>query len=154
MRRFLLAAALAAASQSACSSKAPAALGSAELATLGGGRLSLASCPTEKCLNVYLAPWCGYCRAATPAILELREHLKARGVATRVVIGMDKLESVTDYARLFGGETALDPANAVGVSGGVPHFYVTDRAGKILRDVPGMPRTETVSDLAAFFGLP
>lgn len=144
----------AAAALAACSPSSEKASVSAELATLGGGTISLAACPTGKCLNVYVAPWCGYCRAATPSILKLREYLNAKGVATRIVVGMDRLAAVKDYAQTFGPATGLDPNNSVGVKGGVPHFFVTDKTGRVLKDVPGFPQAGSIERLAEFFGLP
>src|SRR5579859_1057433 len=47
-------------------------------------------CLTAQCLTIYLAPWCPYCRASTPLILALREFLRMKGVATRVIVGLDK----------------------------------------------------------------
>ncbi len=115
---------------------------------------SLASCPTAKCLTIYVAPWCGYCRAGTPLILALRRHLKERGVATRVVVGMSGLEEIEAYAREFGPDTLLDPEGSYRVAG-VPHFIVSNQKGAILRDVAGMPfAIENVADFASYYGLP
>jgi hypothetical protein len=115
---------------------------------------SLRSCPTAKCLIVYVAPWCGYCRAATPMILALRDYLQSRGVTTRIVVGKDRLAVLRDYARDFGPDTLLDPDEAFPV-GGVPHFFVTDRAGAVLKEVSGVPSVKIpVEDFAAYFGLP
>lgn len=138
----------------AACSRAPRSLGEAELPTLGGGVVSPASCPTEKCLTVYVAPWCGYCRAATPQLIKLRTHLEKAGVSMRFIVGMDEAPAVEDYAAVFGPEALLDPRNAFGASGGVPHFYVTDKGGRVLRDLAGMPRLDSVQDLAEYFGLP
>ena len=33
---------------------------------------SLAECPTDKCLTVVVAPWCGVCHQVTPDIVRLR----------------------------------------------------------------------------------
>lgn len=122
----------------------------------GGEPLALADCAAKKCLTVYVAPWCGYCRAGTPAIVALREHLRAHDVPVRVVVGMDREENVRDYAREFGPETALDPGGSVGVQGGVPHFYVSDGSGRILNEIAGLPQDvmNEPADLAAYFGLP
>lgn len=122
----------------------------------GKDPLALAECSAKKCLTVYVAPWCGYCRAGTPAIVALREHLRAHDVAVRVVVGMDKEENVRAYAKEFGPETALDPGGAVGVQGGVPHFYVSDGSGRILNEIAGLPQgaMDDPAELAAYFGLP
>jgi hypothetical protein len=114
--------------------------------------VALASCPTRKCLTAYVAPWCPHCREATPAIIALRDYLKPRGVTTRVIVGLDKPKAVRDYAATFGPDTILDPAGTL-QPGGVPHFYVTDDTGALIKDVPGMPMTDSLDDLAAFFGV-
>src|SRR5437016_5581843 len=74
-----------------------------KLETLAGNaKVSLASCPTAKCLTVVVAPWCPYCRAATPQITELRKFLKQRSISSRIVVAMDKPEALREYARAFG----------------------------------------------------
>jgi hypothetical protein len=150
VRRFLVVGLLAA--LAACS-RAPAALPTDALPTLEGKSVSLSSCPTEKCLTVQVAPWCHYCRAATPLLLKLRPYLAERGVTMRFVVGLDKMAALRDYAAVFGPDTALDAKGAVGGSG-VPHFMVSDRQGRVIKDVPGMPQLDTVEDVAAYFGLP
>lgn len=122
-----------------------------KLQTLGGPAASLASCPTQNCLTVYVAPWCPYCRGATAAIRDLKAHL-APDVDVRVIVGMDRLDAVRAYAREFGPLTLLDPENSVAVKGGVPHFYVSDKTGRVLREVPGLPPFSRVDELARYFG--
>lgn len=113
---------------------------------------SLASCPTAKCLTVYVAPWCGYCRSGTPMLIELKKHLENRNVAMRVVVGMDDPGPVRAYALEFGTDSLIDPSGSLKTNG-VPHFWVTNAAGKVLREVGGLPQAETVGDLAEYFGL-
>lgn len=152
-RRTVAAAVLAlAAALSACS-RAPQGLPSEPLPTVSGGVVSLAACPTDKCLTVKVAPWCPYCRAATPTLLRLRGYLAQRGVTMRFVVGLDREPAVRDYARKFGPDTVIDLHDAVPTPEGVPHFMVTDRKGTVLKDVPGMPQTDSLSELAEFFGL-
>ncbi|MBI4375891.1 MAG: redoxin family protein [Elusimicrobia bacterium] len=125
-----------------------------ELPTLAAEpKVKLSHCPTEKCLLIYVAPWCPYCRAATGPINALRTYLKDRDIASRVVVGMDKSESVREYAREFGPDTLLDEHGAFNVSG-VPHFIIADRKGLVIKAVPGMPPTQDAGELAEFFGLP
>lgn len=115
---------------------------------------TLASCPTKKCLTVYLAPWCGYCRKATPMIIETRKYLKEQGVETRVIIGMDQPQPLQEYASSFGPDTLIDLNGALEVSG-VPHFYVSNSSGEILKEVGGLPYgANGAKELAAAFGLP
>ena|SRR3989338_5561902 len=124
-----------------------------KLPTLAGGSAqSLKSCPTAKCLTVVVAPWCPYCRAATAKITELRNFLKKRNIVSKVVVGTDKPQAVLDYAREFGADTLLDFEGSFAVQG-VPHFIVTDSAGSVIKDVPGMPQIDDVKELASYFGL-
>ena len=125
------------------------------LPTLSGGTgASLAECSTPKCLIVYVAPWCGICRAKTPMFLKLKQLLKEKGVETRLIVGMEQEESVKDYARELGPDTLLDPRALLRVSG-VPSFIVSRPGGDILGSVSGMPppvRNEKA--LAWYLGLP
>lgn len=136
-------------------SSSKASLPDVQLPTLSRGTgPSLASCPAKKCLTVYVAPWCGYCRAATPLILDTREYLKKNGIATRVIVGLDRLEPVQEYAKVFGQDTLIDTNDTLHLNG-VPRFYVSDSAGKILKEVAGLPSgIKSAEDMAAQFGLP
>ena len=107
--------------------------------TLDGSRtVSLASCGTAKCLTVYVAPWCGYCRSATPLLREMRGALEKKGVESRIVVGLDEESSVRAYAKEFGGGALLDLDRAID-PGGVPHFYISDKQGNIVRHIAGLP---------------
>ena len=125
------------------------------LATLAGPLgPSLATCSTERCLTVVVAPWCGVCHSATPDIVRLRRFLDKAGVGSRVVVGLAELEPIKGMAALFGSDTLLDPDGAV-IARGVPMFIVTNRAGEIVKRVNGFPRdASSPEELAAFFGLP
>jgi hypothetical protein len=117
---------------------------------------SLASCPARKCLTAYVAPWCHYCRESTPMLIALRGYLGKHGVATRFVVGKDAVEALSRYAQVFGPDTMLDVHDAVEV-GGVPHFFVSDDKGVILKDISGVPAGATelpIEQVAATFGLP
>ncbi|HAM35865.1 MAG TPA: hypothetical protein DEB40_08500 [Elusimicrobia bacterium] len=115
---------------------------------------SLASCPAAKCLTAYVAPWCGYCRSSTPMLMALRGYLERHGVAMRFIVGKDRLPALRAYAREFGPDTMLDVDDAVAV-GGVPHFFVSDQHGVILRQISGVPSSDNpIEDIAASFGLP
>ena len=124
------------------------------LPSLAASETRVNACPTAKCLTVFVAPWCGYCRAATPAILGLRDFLKGHGVTTRIIVGLDRPESVRAYARDFGPDTLVDTRQAW-VLGGVPHFFVSDASGRIVKEVAGVPMgVRDVEEFAGYFGLP
>ncbi|MFH1723447.1 MAG: hypothetical protein ABII00_02380 [Elusimicrobiota bacterium] len=133
-----------------------------KLAAVGSSEgVELGSCPTPKCLTVYVAPWCGVCRSSTALINGLKAWLGERGVQTRVVVGMGQPAEVEEYAREFGPETLVDPAGQVPVAGGVPQFIVSDASGEILKRMPGVPRIirppipeEDLRSLADYLGLP
>ena len=131
------------------------ALPDVRLKTLGGATAeSLAGCPTDKCLTVLVAPWCGVCHQVTPDIVRLRRHLDEKGVTSRVVVGMASLDEITPFAARYGPDALLDPDGAFKARG-VPLFVTTARGGKVLKTVPGFPRgSGTLGELAAAFGLP
>ena len=126
------------------------------LATLGGPLgPSLASCNTEKCLTVIVAPWCTVCHQVTPDIVRLRRFLDKAGIGSRVVVGLSpELDQIKEMAALYGSDSLLDRDGAVGARG-VPLFIVTNRAGDVIKRVNGFPSgASTPDELAAFFGLP
>ncbi|MDX6770150.1 MAG: hypothetical protein SF051_11510 [Elusimicrobiota bacterium] len=125
------------------------------LKTLGGATgPSLATCPTDKCLTVLVAPWCGVCHQVSGDVIRLRRYLDEKGVASRVVVGLATLEEIAPFAARFGPDALLDPDGAFRARG-VPLFVTTDRDGKVLKTVPGFPRgSATLGELAASFGLP
>ena len=114
---------------------------------------SLATCLTEKCLTVVVAPWCGICHRVTPDIVRLRRFLDKSGINSRVVVGLAELEPLKGMAALFGPDTMLDVGGAVAARG-VPMFVVTNRTGDVLKRVNGFPSGLSSSDeLATYFGL-
>lgn len=155
MRRAPLLALVLAAACSPAGPGSSAKLPDLSLPTLAGKAApSLAACPTAKCLTIFVAPWCGYCRAGTALFIRAKAYLKIKGVETRIVVSMDGERAVRDYALEFGPETLLDPENKAAVGGGVPHMFVSDAAGTVLKEVPGLPRVETAAEFADFLGLP
>ena len=157
MTRPLAVALALAAALSACSdggSGAARTLPDARLPTLAGilGP-SLASCPTDKCLTVLVAPWCSVCHQAAPDIVSLRRFLDQAGVSSRVVVGAsDDLPAIRTFAAEFGPDALLDDAGAL-TSRGVPLFLVSDRRGRVLKVVDGFPQTDGPEDLARLLGL-
>jgi thiol-disulfide isomerase/thioredoxin len=112
----------------------------ARLPTLGGVvGPSLASCPTEKCLTILVAPWCGVCRAEAPKFVALRHFLDARGISSRIVVGLsDDKAAIREFAKTFGADALLDAGGAMS-SRATPLLLVTDREGRIVKVVNGFP---------------
>ena len=130
------------------------------LSSLSGESVDWSACAAPKCLTVYVAPWCGVCRASTPFINAVVAFLNARGLPARVVVGQGTPEQVAAYARDFGPGTLLDPGSRVPLAGGVPQFIVTSADGAVLKRQPGVPRIipppiheEDVRQLASYLGL-
>ena len=143
--------ALAACGDGASSAKLP----DVRLSTLGGPLgPSLATCATEKCLTVIVAPWCTVCHQVTPDIVRLRRFLDKTGVGSRVVVGLADLGPIKEMAALYGSDALLDPDGAMAARG-VPLFITTNRAGDIINRVNGFPSdASTPAELASYFGLP
>jgi hypothetical protein len=113
------------------------------------------SCAKERCLLVYLAPWCPQCRRAHSVILEAAEHLRAQGIETTVVIGLDDRAEIEAYARDFPFPVYLDPDRKFYEqldTRGVPYFALWQRDRKIIEDIAGRP--ESLRDLLHFLELP
>jgi hypothetical protein len=139
----------------ACAQQTPAALPDLSLPTLAGPEVNLRSCPTEKCVTAYVAPWCPHCRAATEGLLALRGRLKSKGMTVRFVVGQDNPAAVKSYAAAFGPDALLDPDGRMRVAGGVPHIFVSDAHGRVERDFAGVPKDgATADELADAYGLP
>jgi hypothetical protein len=106
-----------------------------------GERRSPSLCSGARgCLVIYVAPWCGPCRASLAGDRELADYLSGRGVETTFVVGMDKEPACFAMAKEIGREVLIDPtgdwARKMKVDG-VPHFFVTDRDGKISKRQAG-----------------
>jgi hypothetical protein len=56
-----------------------------------------AGCYQGRCLTIYLAPWCPVCRQSHDSVLALVEAMRARGVPTSVVLGMDTAETLRRF---------------------------------------------------------
>ncbi len=147
--------ALAACSGSDSGSRAVSRLPDARLPTLAGiAGPSLASCPTDKCLTVLVAPWCGVCRAEAPSLVALRHYLDAHGVSSRIVVGLSSdAGAIRSFAAVFGSDALLDEGGALS-SRATPLMLVSDREGRILKVVEGFPsRLGSPAELAQFLGL-
>ncbi|HEX4046778.1 MAG TPA: hypothetical protein VH309_03040 [Elusimicrobiota bacterium] len=139
----------------ACSAGAPARrLPDARLPTLGGTMAPpLDSCPTDKCLTILVAPWCGVCRAEAPNFVVLRHFLDTRGVSSRVVVGLSSDgAAIRKFAAVFGADTLLDDDGVLS-SRATPLLLVTDREGRVLKAVEGFPRVNGPEELAKYLDL-
>jgi hypothetical protein len=113
----------------------------------------LASCPTEKCLTILVAPWCGVCRAEAPSFVALRHFLDGRGVSSRIVVGLsDDEAAVKKFAAEFGADTLLDAQGAMH-SRSTPLLLVSDREGRVLKVMEGYPRSAGPEELAGYLNL-
>ena len=149
----VLALACALAACSGSGSSASSRLPDARLPTLAGSTgQSLAECPTDKCLTVVVAPWCGVCHQAAPDIVRLRRYLDASGVSSRVVVGLADIGPIREFAAQFGADALLDAGGAM-TPRGVPFFVISDRTGKVLHVVNGFPQTDSAAQLAEALGL-
>lgn len=100
-----------------------------------GGR-----CFEEKCLTIYVAPWCPQCKRAQPMILKLTKELRAEGVNVSVVVGSDSLKAVKDYAKNYPFPVLLDADKSFynkTKQNGVPFFISSNQKGKIIQSQAG-----------------
>ncbi|MCB0317863.1 MAG: redoxin family protein [Bdellovibrionales bacterium] len=97
----------------------------------------------KRCLAVYLAPWCGHCRAAMPLVKEIQRKFKYnKSVGIKVVVGQDSIQNLNRYANEIGGMVLVDKDGkfyrGLGVSG-VPYWAVWDQERLILETFSGRP---------------
>ena len=107
----------------------------AESSSTVGGR-----CYEEKCLTIYVAPWCPACRSLKPTIVALTEELQAEGMDVKLVVGNDSQEDTIKYAKKYPFPVYLDADASFykkAKQRGVPFFLVTDKKGKITEKLAG-----------------
>ncbi|WP_299871320.1 redoxin family protein [uncultured Cocleimonas sp.] len=100
-----------------------------------GGR-----CMGEKCLTVYVAPWCPACKSLRPTIIDMAKTLKDEGVDVKVIIGKDTQQATEKYAASYPFPVLLDPSGEFfekAQQRGVPFFMVSDREGKVVNNMAG-----------------
>lgn len=90
----------------------------------------------ERCIIVYLAPWCPSCTASQPFLIRAKEKIAYnKKVGIKFIIGMDEEPSLLKMASSFGNQAYLDSksefSQAVGIRG-VPSLLITNINGKII----------------------
>ena len=91
----------------------------------------------ERCVNVYLAPWCPACHAALAFIDEMRSFFAVDSRAGfRVIVGYAGREEVEQMAFSLKGVTYMDYEGALRRAmrfSSVPQWWVTDQNRRVLR---------------------
>lgn len=98
------------------------------------------NCYAEKCLIVYVAPWCPICHKVSPTIKSLVKQLEAEGVSATVIVGKDRASAVTAYADTFPFPVLLDANGGFYNSAnlkGVPYYAVINSNAEIVNDFYG-----------------
>jgi thiol-disulfide isomerase/thioredoxin len=110
----------------------------------------------EKCVVVYLAPWCPACNASVETLKEMNRLWNAndskytRGI--KVLVGQDTMVKCQEKADSIGTFAQIDSddkfSKLYGISG-YPTWFVFDANGKELKRVPGAFTEPSQADLIA-----
>jgi hypothetical protein len=125
-----------------------------ESVLVGGGPDECAR--TEKCLAVYLSPWCSQCRKSGELVQELRARAAlSPGLGFKVILGRDDEDELAKYASRIGGAVYYDYDGdfyrQLGTSG-VPAWVSWDSEGRILERMSGRPVGASAQDLVELMG--
>lgn len=104
-----------------------------------GGR-----CSEQKCLTVYVAPWCPACASLKPTIISMAKELKSEGIDVKVIVGQDSLKKSKKYADKYPFPVLLDPDGkffSKAKQKGVPFFLVSNKKGEIISQQAGGTRS-------------
>ena len=112
------------------------------LATLDGGRVSLAELRGRPVIVNFWASWCVPCRAEAPLLQAASVDYASRGLVVLGVIYEDSAENARAFMRQYGQTYAglLDPDGRTALNYGVfgiPETYFIDPAGRILSKETG-----------------
>lgn len=99
---------------------------------------ALNTCSMRRCLTIYVSPDCHFCVAAAGLFKKLREALRFKGVATRIIVGDGAPKDLERFASVFGGDTLLDPDKRLVVRA-LPTLWLSDKKGSVLRSRQGAP---------------
>lgn len=97
----------------------------------------------EKCLAVYLSPWCPQCRKSGELVNELRARAAiSPDLGFKVIVGRDDEDALIKYASRLGGAVYFDYDgdfyHQLGADG-VPAWVSYDSEGKVLEKMYGRP---------------
>ena len=96
----------------------------------------------ERCVSVYMAPWCPHCKTAVPKVQNMIKKAQSGGkTGVRVVIGMGQqpgdnekmAEAIAAKGVVIDKDTEI--ARKLNIQG-VPSFKVLDKEGMVLIDGP------------------
>ena len=96
----------------------------------------------ERCVSVYMAPWCPYCKTAVPTVQSLLKKTRHGGkTGVRVIVGMghNPGDSEKMAKGIASGGVILDDSTELAQKlnvRGVPAFQVLDKEGTVLIDGP------------------
>ena len=111
----------------------------------------------ERCVAVYLAPWCPQCRKSGALVQALRDRAAATGgrLGVKVIVGRDEPAALEQYARKLGGTVFFDDDGSfyrqLGASG-VPTWVSLDAQGNILERMAGRPHGASAELLVHYLG--
>ena len=97
----------------------------------------------DRCVTVYVAPWCSVCKRAMPTIEKIREFISDQdGVGFQIIVGKDEAAAIDSMAKLYSAGVYLDYqdefAGAMRISS-VPTWIVWDRERIIVSRISGVP---------------
>lgn len=97
----------------------------------------------ERCLTVYVAPWCPHCNRSVPLLQAMHQKLKHQPrVGMRVIVGRDNLSELEGFSRKLMFAPLYDKTGefykGLGEPG-IPIWILTDMEGVLLRQITGAP---------------
>ena len=90
----------------------------------------------ERCLIVFVAPWCGVCQEELPFLGEIYKFVGGnKNIGFKVMVGMDEPQKLNSFAQQIHAPTVLDQDKSfqrgMEVSR-VPAFFWLDKNGRVL----------------------
>jgi thiol-disulfide isomerase/thioredoxin len=97
---------------------------------------------STRCLVVYLAPWCPYCKRSVPIVQKLQERWEGDEIGIVAVIGADSSENIQAMAKTVGEGSYVDLDQSFGKQmgvKGVPAWFLMNDRGEVLTSFSGAP---------------